>query len=59
MINLKATKPSHRIQPTKLFKLPQDNKIKKKKIKPLTKEEVDNVIKDWDNTMNTGKISNI
>ena len=56
MINLKATKPSQRIQPKKLFKLPQDKK-KIVKNKPLTKNELDNILADWDNTMKHGKKS--
>tara|TARA_R100000388_G_scaffold93763_2_gene79142 strand:+ start:365 stop:541 length:177 start_codon:yes stop_codon:yes gene_type:complete len=56
MINLKATKSSQRIQPRKLFKLPQDKKIKNIS-KPLTKEQLDKVLNDWDNTMKHGKIS--
>ena len=56
MINLKATKSSQRIQPRKLFKLPQDKKIKNIS-KPLTKEQLDKILNDWDNTMKHGKIS--
>jgi len=58
MINLKATKSSQRIQPRKLFKLPQDKKISKKN-KPLTKKELDKVLADWDKTMKQGKKSNL
>ena len=57
LINVNATKASQRIQPNKLFKLPQDTSYKKKVSKPLTKEELDNVLKDWDKTMKEGKIS--
>ena len=39
LINVNATKASQRIQPNKLFKLPQDNAVKKKVSKPLSKEE--------------------
>lgn len=56
MINLKATKPSQRIQPKKLFKLPQDQK-QKIKSKPLSKNELDDILTDWDNTMQHGKKS--
>jgi hypothetical protein len=41
MINLKATKQSQRIQPTKLFKLPQDNIKNLPKAKPLSKDELE------------------
>tara|TARA_Y100001937_G_scaffold123166_1_gene185601 strand:+ start:166 stop:411 length:246 start_codon:yes stop_codon:yes gene_type:complete len=57
LINVNATKASQRIQPNKLFKLPQDNAVKKKVSKPLSKEELDNVLKDWDKTMTEGKIT--
>tara|TARA_R100001440_G_C2503128_1_gene116830 strand:- start:135 stop:314 length:180 start_codon:yes stop_codon:yes gene_type:complete len=56
MINLKATKSSQRIQPRKLFKLPQDKK-QTTNTKPLSKKELDKVLADWDNTMRHGKKS--
>lgn len=58
LINVNATKASQRIQPNRLFSLPHDKKqIDKKKSKPLTKEELDNVLKNWDKTLKDGKIS--
>ena len=58
LINVNATKASQRIQPNRLFKLPQDIKqIDSKKQKPLTKDELDAVLKEWDNTLSKGKIS--
>ncbi len=57
LINVNASKSSQRIQPTKLFKLPQDKKDKTTISKPLTKEELDKVIKGWDKTMRDGKKS--
>ena len=47
MINLKATKSSQRIQPSKLFKLPQDTKTDVPKAKPLSKEKLDSLIDKW------------
>ena len=47
MVNLKATKSSQRIQPTKLFKLPHDNIIEKPKSKPLSKKDLDRIIEKW------------
>tara|TARA_R100001463_G_scaffold136085_1_gene200623 strand:- start:1799 stop:1972 length:174 start_codon:yes stop_codon:yes gene_type:complete len=47
MINLKATKSSQRIQPSKLFKLPQDKIIELPKAKPLSKEKLDSLIDKW------------
>jgi len=58
MINLRATKSSQRIQPKKLFKLPQDRKTVQTN-KPLTKQKLDQVLADWDNTMKHGKKSNL
>lgn len=55
MINLKATKQSQRIQPTKLFKLPQDNIKNLPKAKPLSKDELDKVINKWNQIEKTGK----
>jgi hypothetical protein len=55
MINLKATKQSQRIQPTKLFKLPQDNIKNLPKAKPLSKDELDKVIDKWNQIEKTGK----
>ncbi len=57
LINVNATKASQRIQPNKLFKLPQDKKDKKVTEKPLTKEELDAVLKNWDKTLKEGKKS--
>jgi len=54
MINLKATKQSQRIQPSKLFKLPQDNIKELPKAKPLSKEELDLLINKW-NSIKTWK----
>jgi len=54
MINLKATKQSQRIQPSKLFKLPQDNIKELPKAKPLSKEELDSLINKW-NSIKTWK----
>ena len=42
------SKSSQRIQPQKLFKLPQDIKSKKKKGKILSKDEVDSLLENWD-----------
>jgi hypothetical protein len=47
MINLKATKSSQRIQPSKLFKLPQDKIKELPKAKPLSKEKLDSLIDKW------------
>lgn len=55
MVNLKATKQSQRIQPTKLFKLPQDKKTNIPQAKPLSKDELDKVIKKWNEIEKTGK----
>ena len=49
MINLKATKSSQRIQPSKLFRLPQDAKDNIPKAKPLSKEQLDSLIDKWNN----------
>ena len=49
MINLKATKSSQRIHPSKLFKLPQDLKENIPKAKPLSKEQLDSLIDKWNN----------
>lgn len=55
MVNLKATKQSQRIQPTKLFKLPQDKKTNMPEAKPLSKDELDAVIEKWNQIEKTGK----
>ena len=55
MINLKAQKASQRIQPQKLFKLPQDKTDGLPQAKPLSKEELDKVIDKWDKIEKTGK----
>lgn len=55
MINLKAQKASQRIQPQKLFKLPQDKTSGLPQAKPLSKEELDKVIDKWDKIEKTGK----
>ena len=47
MINLKATKASQRIQPQKLFPLPQDKKENLPKAKPLSKKDLDKIIAKW------------
>lgn len=47
MINLNATKSSQRIQPNKLFELPQDKMLKITKSKPLPKDELDKIIDKW------------
>ena len=54
MINLKATKCSQRIQPTKLFKLPQDKK-QNTTSKPLSKKDLDILLDKWDNIKNWKK----
>ena len=58
LINVNANKSSQRIQPSRLFKLPQDaKKIDIEKKKPLTKDELDSLLKRWDHTLSKGKIS--
>tara|TARA_R110002020_G_scaffold191659_2_gene391465 strand:+ start:1138 stop:1320 length:183 start_codon:yes stop_codon:yes gene_type:complete len=48
LVNVNVSKSSQRIQPQKLFKLPQDIKSKKKKGKILSKDEVDSLLENWD-----------
>tara|TARA_R100001163_G_C4989316_1_gene142490 strand:- start:52 stop:366 length:315 start_codon:yes stop_codon:yes gene_type:complete len=54
MINLKATKSSQRIQPTKLFKLPHDTKNIPTS-KPLSKKDLDKLLDKWNNIKNWKK----
>ena len=56
LVNVNVSKSSQRIQPQKLFKLPQDVKSKKTKGKVLSKEEVIALTEKWDKTLKEGKI---
>ena len=55
MINLRAEKASQRIKPEKLFKLPQDKKNNLSQAKPLSKDELDNLIGKWNDIEKKGK----
>tara|TARA_R100001443_G_scaffold58831_1_gene69263 strand:- start:482 stop:661 length:180 start_codon:yes stop_codon:yes gene_type:complete len=55
MINLRAEKASQRIKPEKLFKLPQDKKSNLPQAKPLSKDELDNLIDKWNVIEKKGK----